>query len=495
MGLIVAIDVIVVCAVVGIALNKGFEGVLPFVAFVCIVVPQTSEIFLPGLFGLTTQRLVVVLLITLYFGVGKRDHGASLAKESPLKWLMIAQVAWSLISTANSVVPVMSIKKLLSEVVEYYVLYAIYAKTITSVRTIYRILNAMVAALFVCSVLGTIEAYTGWSVMSLFPAQESQIGLALGISGGDEGRVASTFPHAILFGAALVIAITLALHLVKVAKTGARKVLLWAAILLMFSNIYKSFSRGPWLGLILALTLLLLFEGGKLRKYLLVIATLVALVLVIRPGVYDSISNLYGETFAVNWDSPKGLSYEYRYELRRVAQKALARDFRRELWGYGMESFFSLHLEGDLAGHQHPFLSCDSAWIELMVETGYVGLVLIALLLFKPAWLSWKDFRRIRGPDRYLSLTLFTCMVAYYFMMTSVAMYAWGQEGYMLWILIALALVHHRLLRGSERNRNAKLRVPALLGGEIERDLVTVGEAYCTSAVKPWGGAGDWELN
>jgi len=472
MGLIVAIDLIVVFALVGIALSKGFEYVLPFAAFVCILVPETSSIPLPGFFVLTTQRLVLVVLIPLYFAVGKSRAESALIANNSLKWLMIAQVTWSLVSTVNSIVPVMSIKKLLSEVVEYYVLYAIYVRTITSVQMIYRILHAIVAAIFVSSVFGALEAYAGWSVMSLFPTGVSQIALALGLGGDDEGRVASTFPHAILFGAALAIAITLALHLVKVTASGKKKVFFWAAILLMFLNIYKTFSRGPWLGLILALTILMLFEGGKLRKYLLVIATLIVLVLVIRPGVYESISNLYSETFTVDWDSPKGLSYEYRYELRRVAQRALARDFRRELWGYGMESFFTLHLEGELAGHRFPFLSCDSAWIELAVETGYVGLILIALLLFKPAWLSWKDFRRIKQPDRYLSLTLFTCMVAYYFMMTSVAMYAWGQEGYMLWILIALSMVHREL-----RKPGSPVRLATTSAAELNLDAVPLGSS------------------
>jgi O-antigen ligase len=490
MTVIVAIDLIVAFALVGIALTKGFEDVLPFATFVCILVPETSSIPLFGLFALTTQRLVVVLLIALYFVVGKRGPGPSLDKGSPLKWLMIAQVTWSLVSTANSIVPVMSVKKLLSEVVEYYVLYAIYVRSVTQVKSIYRILNAIVAAMFVCSIFGAVEAYTRWSVMSLFPAQASQIMLALGITGDNEGRVASTFPHAILFGAALAIAITLALHLIKVADSGKKKAFLWAAIVLMFLNIYKSFSRGPWLGLILALTLLLLFERGRVRKYLLVIGTLTVLVLFLRPGVFDSISNLYTETFTVNWDSIKGLSYEYRYELRRVAQRALARDFRRQLWGYGMESFFSLHLEGELVGHPYPFLSCDSAWIELMVETGYVGLALIAALLLKPAWRAWRDFRAGRGPEKYLSLTLLACLVSYYFMMTSVAMYAWGQEGYMLWILIALVMAHDRLLRRSECNRKAKLLVPAPVERETADDLIPVGRTYCTSAVKPWGGAG-----
>jgi hypothetical protein len=462
MALTIIIDLIIVGALVAVSVSKGFEDVLPFAAFVCILVPGLSSIPIPGLFVLTTQRLVLVVLFVLYLILGKRQPEFSKVNKIPLLWLMAAQVLWSLVSTANSIDPVMSLKKLLSVVAEYYVLYYVYVKSVTRVRTVYRVLGAIIAAMAVCSVFGAVEAYTGWHVMGLFPPRESRIGALLGLSGGDEGRIASTFPHAILFGAALAIAILIALHLVTVAKSTKRKFFLWASILLMFLNIYKSVSRGPWLGLILGFILLTVFERGKLRKHQLVIALLSVLVMVIRPGVYDTIRDLSGETFTVDWENPKGLSYEYRYELRRVAQQALGRDFLRGLWGYGMESFSYLGLEGNLAGHEFPFLSCDSAWIELMVETGYVGLFLIALLLLKPAWLAWKDFRRIRGPDRYLSLTFVTCMVVYYFMMLSVDIYAWGQEGYMLWILIALSVVHGGLAKANAKSEMTATEPAAL---------------------------------
>jgi O-antigen ligase len=294
----------------------------------------------------------------------------------------------------------------------------------------------------ICSIFGALEAYTGWRVASLFPFVAGRFGPQSEDMIAPEGRIQSTFPMPILFGAALAIGLIIALNLVTAAKTTKRRIWMWAAIFIMFLNIYKSVSRGPWLGLILAFVILLLFERPKVRRYQLGIVVLAVLVMVIRPGVYETIRDLYSGTVDTSGDSPKNLSYEYRYELRRVAQQALARDFRRQLWGYGLESFYFLNLEGELAGHTYPFLSCDSAWIELTVETGYVGLLLIALLLLTPAWLAWRDFRRIRGPDRYLSLTFFTCMVSYYFMMMSVDIYAWGQEGYMLWILIALSVVY-----------------------------------------------------
>jgi O-antigen ligase len=455
MALVIVILSVAFLTLAAIALVGGLEQALPFAAFACLLIPARCKIPIPGLFDLTGQRLILVTLLVFFILRTSPDSKASPVQRVPLVLLMVAQVVWSLISTANSIVPVMSLKKLLGEVFEYYCLYIIYVKTISSVQTIYRILYAIVSAIFVCAVFGAVEAYTGWKVLSLFPIGEGRIAEALGVSFGQGGGISSTFPHRILFGAALAIGITLALHLLKVAESRRKRIFLRVAILLMFLNIYKTVSRGPWLGLILAFILLFVFEPGKMRKYHMVIAALSLAVLIIRPGVLMSIRSLYGATFDVNWSNPKGMSTGYRFELRRITQAALARDFRRQLWGYGMESFVDLNLEGELAGHRMPFLSCDSAWIELMVETGYVGLFLIACLLFAPAYLAWRDFRRLPDPDRYLSLNLFVNMTIYYFMMLGVAMYAWGQEGYMLWILIATSIVYGKLKESEQRKGRA----------------------------------------
>ena len=107
----------------------------------------------------------------------------------------------------------------------------------------------------------------------------------------------------------------------------------------------------------------------------------------------------YWEHLLATFDptSPLGSSYEYRYVLRELAVKAVSKDMGRALWGYGMESFYYLGLQGNLYGKPYRFLSCDSSWVELLVETGYVGLIIVAALLFSPAWEAWKEFRRYFG--------------------------------------------------------------------------------------------------
>jgi O-antigen ligase len=271
--------------------------------------------------------------------------------------------------------------------------------------------------------------------------------------------------------------ITLGLYLLTTTKEVGKRVFLWIGLLLMFLNIYKTSSRGPWLAVILSFGFFLLLGHNRLRKYLVVLAALTVLVLVIRPGVWDTLANIYYGT--VDPTSPLGSSYEYRYALRHVATKAVSQSTERAIWGYGLESFYGLHLQGELNGKPYAFLSCDSAWLELLVETGYVGLVIISSLLIAPAWNAWKDFGHLRSPDRYLSLTLLVTMVTFYFMMLSVAMYAWGQNGYMLWILIATSLAYGRLKRSEfarariENSKRTEQYTPAVL-------------SYCTEAVRPW---------
>ena len=142
-----------------------------------------------------------------------------------------------------------------------------------------------------------------------------------------------------------------------------------------------------------------------------------------------------------------GASYEYRFALLDVAKQALARSPSRETWGYGMGSFASLGLEAPFLGRTYQFLSCDSAWIEFMVETGYVGLLIMAALLLRAAQVTLVNFLRLPKPDKYLLLVLFIDMVAFYFAMMSVSTYSWGQNGHMLWMLIAMSMAYIGLKR------------------------------------------------
>jgi O-antigen ligase len=460
LALVAVIDLIAIIGLVILAQGKqGLERALPFAAFLIVLVPIESLIPL-GFFTLTTHRIVVGTLVLLYFLRGRSANQGKIAM--PLKTIIIVHVFWCLISTANSIVPEMSIKKLLSVVLEYYTLYFIYWKTISNGETIHKILKAMVVGIAVCCVWGTIEAYQGGDILDFFPSVGHHWGATA--EQDREIRIHSTYDHPILYGAALAMGITLVLYLLAIAKSQSERMFLWIALLLMFLNIYKTSSRGPWLDTILGCSLLLWFGSKRTRKHILYVVGLSMAVLIIRPGVWSTIGGIYDNTFSNN---STGSSYSYRYALQDAAVQRLREDsITRAIWGYGPEAFFDIHLEGMLLGKPHTFLSCDNAWVEFLLETGYIGLVIVLTLLFKPMWVAWKQYRRLQRPAKYLSLLLFVNFAMMYAQMYSVGLYSWGQNGYTLWILIAMTAAYSTCAKS----------LPGTHGVSLE----TTTSKYCT---------------
>jgi hypothetical protein len=454
MLIIYLIDIVLIIGLLRIGLNKDIERALPFATFGLVLLPTTAIISL-GPVTISPQRIIILALALLYV---MRAPKSKARHAQGLVILMGLNLGWSLISAINSVVPDVSMKKALSQVADYYLLYFIYVKSISKTQTIHKILMAMVAAMAVCSIFGAIEAYQGWTVMELFPSVEQMFGTSGGMAfDADRGlRAQSTFPHPILFGAALAMGITVAVYLMTVTNNKQHKRLLWLTILLMFVNIYKTISRGPWMAVGVGLILMGVLGWRQLRRPMRVILCLVVAVLVIRPGVWDSVAGIYYNSLDSN--TVLYASYQYRYALRDAAIGALSHDSGRALWGYGPESFYSLHLKGVFGNKEHVFLSCDSVWIATMLETGYLGLLLFAGMLLIPLWRSLYDYRKLPRRDCYLSLVFFTNFLMYYFLMASAAMYSWGQNGYMLWIIIAATVVCRAVSVAEPHGNLAKVR-------------------------------------
>ncbi|WP_446744383.1 O-antigen ligase family protein [Silvibacterium acidisoli] len=460
MVLVLLIDLIVIIALTRVAIASGLEAALPLAAFIMVAVPLESSIPL-GFCELTTQRLVIMILLVLYLSVGRRQLESNVEMPMPLKFLIAVHIAWCALSTANSVEVVMSIKKAASVIAEYYILYFVYWKTLTRRETIRRILFAMVLALIVCSSFGAFEAYGADNVLEYFPKTGHHFDM--NAETDREVRVQSTFDHPILFGAALSMAITMDLYLLTVTEKRWTRRLLWIGLFLMFLNIYKTSSRGPWLDVILSCLLLALLSRGKIRRYIFAIILLSVAAVIIRPGIWDTVKGIYDNSFDMNTST--GTSYQYRYALQHAVREKLLETPSRALWGYGLETFYDLQLEGDFLGKPHLFLSCDSSWAELMIETGFVGLSVMIMLLFRPLWRAFRDSRKLPRPEGELSLLFFVNLVVFYFQMYSVGMYSWGQNGYMLWIVIAMTFAYSRCLPEEEDT-------PMLLEAESEEEVL-----------------------
>lgn len=443
MILILCIQFVIVFSL-AVAARRSLENALPVFCFFLILMPLEARLVIPGLFDFNTMRVSLLTLLALYL-YHERPGGDD--APLPLKSLIFLHVSWAVCSTLYSLSIATSAKQLISQVIEYYLLYFLFVRIITRVSTIYNIVFAMVMAIGICSIFGVVEVYARWSILRIFPQN-----LWITYNGGVDPlyiewgrglRIRSTFPHPILFGDALAMAIPLTLYLLSIWERRRERILLWISLALMFWAIYKTSSRGPWIATVLCGALLFIMVPTRVRAYLLVLALMATTVLLTRPGVWATIAGLYQSS--TDASSPVGSSYLYRDALNDAVKTAVGKEPGRALLGYGLGTFRERGLDINFLNTVQRWYTCDNNWALFLYETGYVGLFLIAVLLFAALWITFRTYWQLPPPESYFSATIFISLSGFYFLLLSVAGYSWGQQGYMAWILIAISVSYSRI--------------------------------------------------
>ncbi|HXX72190.1 MAG TPA: O-antigen ligase family protein, partial [Candidatus Acidoferrales bacterium] len=322
------------------------------------------------------------------------------------------------------------------------------------------------------------EAYVSWGVLSIFPANLWHSD-PLYIEEGRGLRVRSTFPHPILFGDALAMVIPMALYLLSTSKERPQRVILWMITLLMFWGLYKTSSRGPWLALGISCILLFFLVHNRIRKYLTLLALLTVLVLVTRPGIRQTLVDLYDST--QDSTSRLGSSFEYRHALIPAVTNALAKSPARMLLGYGLGTFREIGLDIHFLGITQRWHTCDNNWALFLYETGYLGLITVTILLFKPLLMTLQAYRRMPRPEKYFIAVIFISLASFYFDLMSVAGYNWGQQGYMAWILISLSVIYPRIAKRDRRNASRQKIPSAAPLAEPQPDLQQVQSVWSST--------------
>lgn len=459
MILILCMQFVIVLSLV-VAARRSLENALPVFCFFLVLMPLEARLVIPGLFDFNTMRVSLLTLLSLYL-----YHGRPSSDDTPLplKRLIFLHVSWAVCSTLYSLSVATSAKQLISQVIEYYLLYFLFVRIITKVSTIYNIIFAMVMAIGICSIFGVVEVYARWSILRIFPQN-----LWITYNGGVDPlyiewgrglRIRSTFPHPILFGDALAMTIPLTLYLLSIWERRRDRILLWISLVLMFWAIYKTSSRGPWIATVLCGTLLFIMVHNRVRTYLLAIALMATTVLLVRPGVWATIAGLYQAS--TDASSPVGSSYLYRDALNNAVKTAVGKESGRALLGYGLGTFRELGLEINFLNTVQRWYTCDDNWAVFLYETGYIGLFLIASLLFAALWITFRTYWQLPPPESYFSAVIFISLSGFYFLLLSVAGYSWGQQGYMAWILISISVSYSRI---------------ALQGGAEQAEDETTGE-------------------
>jgi len=252
-----------------------------------------------------------------------------------------------------------------------------------------------------------------------------------------KSRVGSTFENPNVFGEYLVLIIPVAIAMLWGSKNWLSRIAALGLGLIMLAALAVTYSRGAYIGLVLALGLFAVLRDR--RFVLLGVVGLFLLPFVLPPSVinrFASIGNL------------QDTSSSYRISVW-LGSLRIAKDFWPSGIGLGIEPFKLIYpkysLTAAYAHHSH------NIYIELLIETGIVGFILFLSMLVVFYKEIFAGFYKTR--DRFIS----TFMIAVGagltgYLAQGMVENIWYNYKVLMsfWVMLALGMAARELAKGSE---------------------------------------------
>jgi hypothetical protein len=407
-------------------LRVDFQRGLRIAALFFVMVPNHAVFFLPQpLPNITIPRIILLELLWVWLHM-QRPPGSWMRVPlfRPFAWL----TAFGAVSVLFSWDVVFTLKTYLAFSIEILLFYII-VLTSTRKEDVLGLVRAMATGLTIVAVFAVIERYYIWNPSDYFPGytrKASEIDMIL-----------STYPHRILLGAAMAMGFPLVLVLMEMPGSTRKSRWFWGiSSALMVAADYYSDSRGPWLGLGAGIAALLVMSSGATRKRLAWLTVLAAILLMLRPGVWESLTKRVEMT--TDSESHKGQTYLYRWELWRKAFREISCSPGRFLVGFGPGATEVMDLTDIVSytGESWNFWSWDNHYAAELFEKGTLGFAVVIFLDLAALGRLFMMWRRARGADRELLAGIFAAVVVLLFMKTNVKIFA-PQLNYLGWTLIA----------------------------------------------------------
>lgn len=412
-------------------LRRDFDKGLALAVFYLVLSPNELLIPLPGaLPELNGQRVILLLLLLNHFSTQRYVSFASVSGILRLLCLIgVARIASTVFTAVDSAA---SFKIVLSFLLETVLFFFLVATGLRTHRSIYLVAGGSLAALVMVAGLAMVEKYTDRNLVAmLIPGTVD-----------DYISVTATFRHRILLGFAMALGFPLALALADDPESKLRRRLAWLGLLVIPAACYFANSRGPWVACALAGGVMWLLGSRGVRRKLMLAGVLATLVLLLRPGTFQTIQNLWEQSFGQ--DTVKGHSTSYRLKLWTVASTELAESFGTLLLGYGgrstelldLSEYFDQGTGGTTAGLGHT--SWDSQFASNFMQYGYLGFGLEVLLFLVVLHRVYRTWQESEGQDKDFAAALVAIALVFCWAMLVVAIFN-AQLYYFFWTFVAVA--------------------------------------------------------
>jgi hypothetical protein len=427
--------IIAILSIIIVSLWKDFQrGVCTATLFLISLSPRLA-IVMPGeIFSFTIQRMIIIVLFVSY--IFQREKGDGHHDIPCLKYILVVGASYFL-SVLLSNDFRFSIVQYLAMTVDVYIYYLIACLSIKSKESANIMLKYVVYAITITSLISFVEKYTGFNPVDYIVFEY--------IRNPKYGHdILSTFPHRILMGTAAAMGVPLAMSYKEyLQKSNIRSKWLWIAMALMISSCFFSYSRGPWIGLIIGCLILFIIGSSYSRKIIGILIVLSLVVFIIRPGAWETIYHRGVDT--VDTSTFKHGTFEYRLELWRVAIQEVTKTVRTALFGFGLGAgdFMIFDRTLSYSGKSVEIWSWDNEYALRLLETGAIGLfctIIMYVMIIKKLFVERNN---IRQDYSYIVSGIIASVSIMLFMMTNVHIFA-VQLHYLFWSLVAIGLKINR---------------------------------------------------
>ena len=394
-------------------LQRNFQqGLLWALVLLCFM---TNRLILPGGggFELTFQRILLVILALYWMTWINRAHRSG---QVPFRGLIVAWWWTNLFSLVFAAQFDLSVKWFVSFNTEFILFFVIVATGVPDLDRALQTFRVLCFSSTVIAVLAFIEYYFNFNPFIAWAGIAQPSG---------EGDVLVTFQHRILLGYAMAMGWPLLLAR-ALDFTGRARTVRLAATMAALGACYFSSSRGPWFAAAAAGILMFFLGSGSIRKVTRIFALLTLVVLMLRPGVRDTIVDLTSSTF--DPDSYRGRSYYYRKELWPAAFDLVQASASRFLFGYGGLATEKMDLSARFQYGGNTFRTGYSSWDNNyaadLVEFGYLGLMVEIAFHACALVVLARAVRRCPPVHRDKAAAVFTAVAVYTFALTNVYMFS-----------------------------------------------------------------------
>jgi O-antigen ligase len=251
-------------------------------------------------------------------------------------------------------------------------------------------------------------------------------------------RLFSTFTHPNIFAFYLVTVVSVCFCVIKsevFRKDIFFRKLCMIILLLCIFCVLGTKTRSAWAVLALLILIYGIFEEKRYLLYL----TLACFAALMVPSIQERVADLFqgNDTEAFLTDYEALNSYAWR---KVIWSSAIEMVWKSPIFGYGFQSFMYYSHDFFLVEHEHG-IAAHNSYIQLLFETGIVGLTALLWLLGSVLILIWKQ-RVIDKPNSVvLGLFVAYCLILYSDNILDYLVFNWY-----FWFFIGSFLAYHRTM-------------------------------------------------